>query len=131
MHTYQTSSTEKNRRDSTHNDIPTDTLQKLIKDAVDGLNPPTTGGYFNNYSDCNMSKKCYNNKEKITTCNSETNYWPVFGWVAFVIVLCVIIYLLYLIFKPNPKHIAIYNFRNTPKSNNSIYFSTPHRPQYV
>ena len=131
LHTYQTSSTEKNRRDSTHNDIPTDTLQKLIKDAVDGLNPPTTGGYFNNYSDCNMSKKCYNNKEKITTCNSETNYWPVFGWVAFVIVLCVIIYLLYLIFKPNPKHIAIYNFRNTPKSNNSIYFSTPHRPQYV
>ena len=131
LHTYQTLSTEKNNRDSTHNDIPTDTLQKLIKDAVDGLNPPTTGGYFNNYSDCNMSKKCYNNKEKITTCNSETNYWPVFGWVAFVIVLCVIIYLLYLIFKPNPKHIAIYNFRNTPKSNNSIYFSTPHRPQYV
>jgi len=73
------------------------------------------------------SKKYYKSQH-----SGGCDNYSVLGWVAFGIILCVVIYLLYLIFKPKHKTINIYNFRHpSTKSNNSMYFSTPQRPQYV
>jgi hypothetical protein len=128
---YTNTSREKQARDDTYADIPSKLLPDLIQEAI-AANIPTTGGNFNNYSECDITTKPYSYKKKTNVHHSESTNWSWIGWVAFGIILCVVIYLLYLIFKPKPKTINIYNFRQpSTKSNNSMYFSAPPRPQYV
>jgi hypothetical protein len=54
------------------------------------------------------------------------------GWLALAVVMCIIIYMLYLIFKPKQKKIIIYNFRPQSGSQSGpLYVDKPKGPAYV
>ena len=65
-----------------------------------------------------------------TYAPSQESSWSFswLGWLALAVVMCIIIYMLYLIFKPSYKKIVVYNFR--PQSG-PLYVDKPKGPAYV
>jgi hypothetical protein len=86
----------------------------LLQAAIQKLDPSFVqpaqimGGREKSITNKLHKKKYYQPSEHSGGCDNYS--W--IGWLAFGIVLCVVIYLLYLIFKPNHKTINIYNFRH-------------------